>query len=42
MSVLSYLPSPVKRLGRKIIGDGFRNHGEISDRDGPHPAVDFH
>ena len=33
MSVLSYLPTPVKRLGRKIIGDRFQNHGEISDRD---------
>jgi predicted O-methyltransferase YrrM len=33
MSLLSYLPTPVKRLGRKIIGDRFQNHGEISDRD---------
>jgi predicted O-methyltransferase YrrM len=33
MSVLSYLPTPIKRLGRKIIGDRFQNHGGISERD---------
>ena len=33
MSVLSYLPRPIKRLGRKIIGDRFQNDGGISDRD---------
>src|ERR1700722_18341995 len=33
MSVLSYLPTPIKRLGRKIIGDRFQNDGGISDRD---------